>query len=204
MAKSEELALDPEEETESELDQEIVSTSKLAAWMGLTPRRLQQLVKAGILEQVEPGRFDVADAFQRYISYVKGNSKSEEEQKIDLERKRAEMKIKKARARREELLTEELDGKMFPLEDFEALTDDMVFEVKALIMNLPGRLAMEVAAESDPAMCGELIKGECRYMLTELSEYEFDPEKYMDRIRERRKMELRFMRNRPEEPEEDE
>ena len=40
-------------------------------------------------------------------------------------------------------------------------------------------------------------------MLTTLSEYEFDPEKYMDRIRERRKMELRFLRNQPEEQEED-
>lgn len=194
MAKSEELALDPEAETESELDQEIVSTSKLAAWMGLTPRRLQQLVKAGILEQVEPGRFDVADAFQRYISYVKGNSKSEEEQKIDLERKRAEMKIKKARARREELMTAELEGNMIRAEDVEAYTTDIIYTFKGSIMALPPRVAVDVAAENNPAMCGDIIKKEVRRILHELSEYDYDPEFYRERVAERKKMELKFLR----------
>jgi len=178
-----------------------VTTSELAGIIGLTPRRLQQLVADGVLEQEERGLFLLGESVQRYITLVKGEGKSEEERKIDLERKKAEARIKKARARREELSTAELEGSMFRLEDIEVFTNDLVFETKGMIMAFPHRLAVEVAAEDNPAVCAEIIKGECREMLTALSKYEFDPENYMDRVRERRKMELKFMQDNPEDDE---
>ena len=100
----------------------------------------------------------------------------------------------------EKLKAAELDGEMFRKEDIEALTNDFVFTAKALIMNMPPRLAVDIAAENSPVMCAEIVKGECKYVLRELSRFEFDPEQYMERVRERRKMELNFMR----ETEEDE
>ena len=171
----------------------IATPSELAGIMGLSPRRLQQLVADGVLEQIEPGRFIVGESVQRYITHVKGNGRSEEEKKLDLEKKRAEVKTKKARARREELITAELEGKMFRAEDVEAYTTDLVYGFKGSIMALPPRVAVDVAAESNPAMCGEIIKKEVRLLLLELSRYEFDPEFYRERIAERRKMELKFM-----------
>lgn len=171
----------------------IVSTARLAGMMGLTPRRLQQLVTDGVLETVEPGRFIVGECFQRYITFVKGNGKSDEEKKIDLERKRAEMKMKKARARREELQTAELEGSMYRAEDVERWSEDVVYLFKGSAMALPSRVAVDVAAESNPAACAEIIKREIRLILTELSEKEYDPEYYRELTRQRKKMELKFM-----------
>lgn len=175
------------------------TTSELAGIMGLSPRRLQQLVADGVLEQIEPGRFIVGESVQRYITFIKGNGRSEEEKKLDLEKKRAEVKTKKARARREELITAELEGKMFRAEDVEAYTTDLVYGFKGSIMALPPRVAVDVAAESNPAMCGEIIKKEVRLLLLELSRYEFDPEFYRERIQERKKMELQFLQETEEE-----
>ena len=171
----------------------VVGTIALAGMMGLSPRRLQQLVTDGVLEQVEPGRFIVGEAFTRYITFIKGNGKSDEERKLDLEKKKAEVKMKKARARREELQTAELEGNMYRAEDIEAYTTDLVYTFKGSIMALPPRVAVDVAAEDNPAICGEIVKREVRLLLKELSRYEFDPEFYRERIAERQKMELKFM-----------
>lgn len=178
----------------------ICTTSELAGIMGLSPRRLQQLVSEGVLETIEEGRFLLGESVQRYITYIKGNGRSEEEKKLDLEKKKAEVKMKKARARREELQTAELDGSMYRAEDVEAWCTDLVYGFKGSIMALPPRVAVDVAAEDNPAMCGEIIKKEVRLLLMELSRYEFDPEFYRERIAERKKMELKFL----QETEEDE
>lgn len=171
----------------------IATTSELAGMMGLTPRRLQQLVADGVLETVEPGRFIVGECFQRYITFIKGNGKSDEERKLDLEKKKADVKMKKARARREELATAELDGSMYRAEDVERWSEDVVYMFKGSIMALPSRVAVDVAAESNPAACAEIVKREVRMILNELSEKEYDPEFYRELTRERRKMELNFM-----------
>ena len=170
-----------------------VTTTELAGIMGLTPRRLQQLVKDGLLETVEEGVFLLGESVQRYATYIKGGDKSEEERKLDLEKKRAEVRMKKARARREELETLELDGNMHRSEDVQALTDDFIYTVKGSIMSLPSRVCTDVAAEKDPAACADIVKKECRAILTECSQFEYDPEKYRDRVRERKQMELQFM-----------
>ncbi len=67
----------------------IATTTELAGIMGLTPRRLQQLVAEGVLDQEEAGRFILGESVQRYITHVKGNGKSEEEKRLDLEKRRA-------------------------------------------------------------------------------------------------------------------
>ena len=108
--------------------------------------------------------------------------------------------MKKARARREELTTAELDGTMYRAEDVEAYATDLVYSFKGSIMALPARVAVDVAAENNPAVCGEIVKREVRLLLNELSRFEFDPEFYRERIAERKKMELKFLK----ETEEDE
>ena len=177
----------------------IATTSELAGIMALSPRRLQQLVADGVLEQVEEGRFLLGESIQRYITYIKGGEKTDEERRLDLEKKRAEVQMKKARARREELQTAELDGKMFRTEDIEALTNDLVYSFRGSIMALPPRVAVDVAAENNPAMCAEIIRREVKMIMRELSEHEFNHEKYMERVREREQMGLQYW-----EPDEDE
>ncbi len=107
--------------------------------------------------------------------------------------------MKKARARREELSTAELDGKKFRAEDIQVWANDVVYSVKGALMALPSRVAVAVAGESDPAACAYIVKKEVRDILTELSEYHYNPEFYQERIRERQQMELKFMTDDEEE-----
>ena len=70
-------------------------------------------------------------------------------------------------------------------EDVEAMTNDLVYTVRSMIMALPGRLAMDVVQAGSPAEASALIRAECYKILNELSEYKYDPEAYQRRVRDR-------------------
>lgn len=56
-------------------------------------------------------------------------------------------------------------------------------------MALPGRLAVDVAVVKKPAEAAEIIRKEVHAIMRELANYRYDPEKYEERVRERRKWE---------------
>ena len=55
-----------------------------------------------------------------------------------------------------------------------------------LLLLLPGRLSVDVAATSSPAEASECIRKEVHAIMRELSNYRYDPEKYAERVNERR------------------
>ena len=84
-----------------------------------------------------------------------------------------------------EIQLKELKGKMHRSEDVEALTSDLVYTIRSMIIALPGRLAVDVAAVSTAPEASELIRTECFAILEELSNYKYDPEEYARRVRDR-------------------
>ena len=80
---------------------------------------------------------------------------------------------------------DELRGKMHRSEDVEAMTSDLVFSIRAMMLALPGRLAIDLADMDKPAEVSERIKGEVYKILEELSKYEYSAEAYRARVRER-------------------
>ena len=63
--------------------------------------------------------------------------------------------------------------------------------MKNALLSLPGRLAVEVSLCDTAEECSALIKEAIRDVLGELSEYDYDPEKYEALVRERQNMEER-------------
>lgn len=70
-------------------------------------------------------------------------------------------------------------------EDVEAVTNDLVYTVRSMIMALPGRLAMDVVQASNANEASALIRSECYKILNELAGYQYDPEVYQRRVRDR-------------------
>jgi hypothetical protein len=70
-------------------------------------------------------------------------------------------------------------------EDVAAMTSDLVYAIRGMIIALPGRLALDVANNNNAPECSEIIRKECYLILEELSHYEYDPEAYAKRVRER-------------------
>jgi hypothetical protein len=135
-------------------------------------------------------RYDLIPTIQRYIKHlqdkVTAREKTEKDAKNDSEKLEAEMRLKTAKAEIAELELEELKGEMHRAEDVEAVMTDHILLLRSMILAMPGRLAVDVISAKTAAEAAEIIKTECHTMLNQLAAYEYDPDEYKRRVRERK------------------
>jgi len=163
----------------------------IAKLFGVSVRRVQQLTQEGIITTVRVGnanRYDLLPTIQRYINHLQDKAAGREAKKDDGSegrKSKAEADLKESKAGMASLELKEMEGKMHRSEDVEAMTTDLVFSIRSMIMSLPGRLAVDMANMTTAAEASERIKVECHNILTELSNYRYDPEIYKRRVRDR-------------------
>ncbi|UWD53369.1 MAG: Protein of unknown function (DUF1441) [Bacteriophage sp.] len=172
--------------------QNLQSTEIMAKLFELDPRRVQQLAKEGILPAASqrPYKFDLLPTVKAYIRYLRDRANGKEAKtadtvKAEADKLRAEADLKQSKAKIAELQLKELEGKMHRSEDVEALTNDLVYTARSMIMALPGRLAMDVVQAGSANEASALIRTECCKILDELAGYQYDPEAYRRRVRDR-------------------
>ena len=177
-----------------------LTTTELAKLLGLTARRIQQLVQDGIIKKDdEKGnrqrKYKANEVIKEYMLYLQDKYEKESENKdddlIELKKRKlkSEIKQKEATAKISEMKLNEFRSRMHSASDVEDFTNDLVFSVRNALMALPSRMAVDVAKENDPNVVRELLKSEVNSILTELSNYQYNPEKYTDRVREREGLE---------------
>ena len=176
----------------AEAKKNLQSAAIIAKIFGVTDRRVQQLAKEGIIPVVDtrPYRFDLLPTVQTYIKYLSDKVQGKEQKNEDTiragaDKLRAEADLKQSKAKIAEMQLKELEGKMHRSEDVEAMTNDLVYTVRSMIMALPGRLAMDVVQTTSANEASALIRSECYKVLNELAGYKYDPEAYQRRVRDR-------------------
>src|SRR5699024_5910096 len=100
-----------------------------------------QLAKEGILPAVSqrPYKFDLLPTVKAYIRYLRDRANGKEAKtadtvKAEADKLRAEADLKQSKAKIAELQLKELEGKMHRSEDVEALTNDLVYTARSMIM----------------------------------------------------------------------
>lgn len=176
----------------AEVKKNLQGAAVIAKLFGVTDRRVQQLAKEGIIPAVKtrPYKFDLLPTVQTYIRYLSDKVQGKEEKTADVaqaeaDRIRAEADLKQSKAKIAEMQLKELEGKMHRTEDVEAVTNDLVYTIRSMILALPGRLAMDVVQIETAAEASAIIRAECNKVLDELSHYKFDPDVYQRRVIER-------------------
>ena len=164
----------------------------IAKLFGVTDRRVQQLAKEGVIPaaQTRPYKFDLLPTVQAYIKYLSDKANGKEQKSTDTvqaeaDKLRAEADLKRSKADIAEMQLKELEGKMHRSEDVEAMTNDLVYTIRSMIMALPGRLAMDVVQATSANEASAIIRSECNHVLDELAAYKYDPEAYLRRVRDR-------------------
>ena len=92
-----------------------ISTTELAALLGVTARRVQQLALDGTIVPVRRGYFQLGDAVQRYINFLSKPQISEAEQKLETAKRQSEAQLKLSKAQLAKMEVEELKGKLHRL-----------------------------------------------------------------------------------------
>lgn len=170
----------------------LVDSKTIAAIFGVDPRRVQQLAKEGIITATKDGhanRYDLLPTIQKYIRYLSdkanGREPSKKDSEIEARRLEAEADLKRSKADMAALQLKELEGTMHRSEDVEAVMTDLVYNIRSMLIALPGRLAVDVTGAATPAEASEIIRTEVYKILTELAGYKYDPEVYARRVRDR-------------------
>ncbi len=161
-------------------------TGKSNQWIG-------QLNAQGTLvkDQTKHGAlYEMAKTVAAYLQSIeeRADQQSEEDKKIEKLRRAAEAKLKSAKARIADMDVAEREGKMHRSEDVAAMTEDLIMVIRGGLMALPGRLARDVIDANTTQEASDIIEGECRKLMEELAEYEYNPDRYRERVRERLKL----------------
>jgi phage terminase Nu1 subunit (DNA packaging protein) len=153
----------------------------IAKLFGVSVRRVQQLTQEGIINTIRVGnanRYDLLPTIQKYIKYLQDKANGREQKQdseVEIRKQKAEAGIKENKEAILRLQRKELEGQMHRSEDVEAMTMDLVYTIRSMIMALPGRLAVDAANTTTAAEASELIKKECHHILNELANYRYDP-----------------------------
>ena len=166
------------------------STQVIAKIFGVSTRRVEQLKTEGVIRgQGKPTKYDLLPTIQAYIKYLSdkanGREKKETDAQLETEKLEAEKRIKMAKAEMAELELKEMKGELHRASDVEEITTDHVLFVRSMLMALPGKLAVDVAAINSAPECADRIKQEVYAILNSLANWQYDPDDYKKRMRER-------------------
>ncbi|MCI8570292.1 MAG: protoporphyrinogen oxidase [Lachnospiraceae bacterium] len=173
---------------ETKKDRKMISSKEVAGIIGKDERTVQNLAKKGILTCEKEGRKNIYDLYTVIREYCDYLAKSCRKQFSSMEEEKTfeDIRIKRAKAEVAELELQELKGNLHAAEDVEAMTLDLVMVIRSSFLALPGRVATELAEIEDAAVISEKLRSEVYSILKDLANYEYDPEEYKKRVRERR------------------
>ena len=169
----------------------LVNTKYVANLFKRDESSIQKLAKQKVLPYVaktkEGYQFDLPKTMIAYIYYLQelvGNrSKATEEQ--EQKRLDADIRLKEVKAEIALLDLKELKAELLRAEDVQAFIEELASTTKALLLGLPGRLAMDLANAKTAAERSETIEEVVFEILEQLAEYEFTVEFYKKRVAER-------------------
>lgn len=174
------------------IDNVTYTNNKGLAWtLGISKGRITQLEGEGVIFREETGEgnlYRLDESVQAYID-KKNQDADEEGVKARRSKEKAEANLKSVKAQIAKLELDELKGKFHRSEDIQTLTEDFLYEIRGMIMSLPGQLATDVAASDSPAECAAIIRTVVNRLLLDVTKYKYDPSKYEERVRERRNWE---------------
>lgn len=165
-----------------------VPTSFVAKFLNLSGERVRQISDQGLLEYKQVGqgrRFDLIPTVNTYLEYLKKQGRNSSNMTDEARKSKADADWKEAKAEIEQMKRDELKGSLHSSEDVEKITADMVMAIRAQILALPGMCAVDCAEATTPSEAAGIIKNAVNDILNGLTDYEYDPAKYKELVKER-------------------
>ena len=142
------------------------SLKTISKLLDLSPRRVQQLVKEGIIPKLERGRYELVPVVRAYIHYLR--ERNIQAGVVSLEEVRTR-KIK-AEAELAEIDLAQQRGETINGDAAAIVWGEVLGVAKSRLMSGPAKLAPIVAVEDAPAICKALIEEQLFEVLDELAD----------------------------------
>ncbi len=127
----------------------------IAKLLMIDERRIQQLVKEGWIPRGERGRYALVQSVQGYIKYLKEHGR-------ETQRGTEHARLARAQAMRVEMENFKRMGELQTTAQVEETTQGLVVMMKTSHSAIPGRLANELAAITEPPRIYQRLQEELR------------------------------------------
>lgn len=153
----------------------LITQTYLAKLLGLTVRRVQQLIADGIISKYEipPGtdfvkadakKVDAQRAIEEYYAAKYCPEETKELRVVQAEHEAVKMQISKIKLAR-------IEGKMHAAEDVERCMTDMLLTFRNRLLSMPQKVASKVIGIDNANEIADVIAAEISAALMELSDY---------------------------------
>lgn len=119
----------------------LVSTAEICEIMGLSSRRIQQLVDEKAIVRASHGKYDLTASVRAYIEYEKEKLISEDE---DLDKVREETLWTRARRKKTEAELGIITGNLHRARDVENVMNAMMMSFRSQLLSFASRLSPKV------------------------------------------------------------
>lgn len=151
-----------------------VTESELSEYLGVSDRRIRQLVNEGIAVKVKRGRFDLKTSVINYINFIKDKDKNKNDNldKLKIAREAELLTHERLKKRKTELVVEQMEKKLHIQEDVESIWNTMVLAAKSRITSIPTKTAPMLVGIEDAKEIQSILKREINDVLNEIALYD--------------------------------
>jgi len=135
--------------------------------LDLTPQRVNQLVREGIIPKADRGRYELVPVVQAYIRYLRDRAIKGDVHGDDYSAHRT--RLIKARADLLEMEQAQIAGKLIPAEDVENAWIEVLANCRAKMLSIPTKSAPEVFAAESLIEVKGILKTAVNEALSELA-----------------------------------
>ena len=157
------------------LDITIVNSITLATTLGITDRRVRQLVQEGVINAKSRGKYELVKTIQQYCNYLRQKTEvdsNKQGSKIDYDIERAlHEKVKREKA---ELQFKVMKGELHRAQDVENVMVDMITNAKTKLLGIPAKAAPMVIGYTDIPRVQSILQKAIYETLEELTDYNKD------------------------------
>ncbi|SFP10649.1 hypothetical protein [Salibacterium halotolerans] len=157
----------------------LVTTAEISEILGLSKRRIQQLVQEKALVRVSHGKFDLPSSINSYFEYKMEKMQTED----DLDKNKEAAKWTRAKREKTELEVKIMRGELHRGKDVERVMSDMLGAFRARLLSFPSKYAPQVLGKTEIPPIKEKLKDGIYEALNELSEY--DPYVFFDQSKDK-------------------
>lgn len=144
------------------------TVASIARLLMITERRVQQLVKEGVIPKATRGRYELEPAVQGYVRYLQERSIRSDESPIDYHVEKA--RLTKAQADMAEIEVARARADVVGVAQLEKNLSGLFAEVQTGMRNIPGRVAASLVAAKDERTVKKVLGDEIDQVLQALAD----------------------------------
>ena len=149
---------------------ELVSLEMICKVIDLTPQRVLQLVKEGVIPKHERGRYELVPVVNAYVQFLRKKKIVGNVHGDDYSTHRT--RLTKGRADIIEMEKAQMESRLIPAEDVEQTWTSIVSNTRNRLISIPTKVAPAVFASNNLNEIRDIIKDEIYAALDELSDAE--------------------------------